>query len=166
METRFKKGHRGYRRDKTAARKTLADEVRDQLEEMVVVIEDGERRKIHNRTALLNGLMADVLHGDARAVDQLMQLTKHVESRRPSTAQREAFEKKKRAAAALLVEFVDKRAFAILSNTTPDDMIEIRDYVKRIIVEGVRNTMIELGDLYNKYTLDDAKSASEVSSSL
>jgi len=74
METRFKKGHVGRPRGKAVARKSLLDEVLDQLQEMVDVTDNGKRRKMRTQTFGAKRFVAGFMKGDAKARGQLIQL--------------------------------------------------------------------------------------------
>ena len=72
--TRFKPGQSGNPRGRPKRVPTLAELVQREAKRKIVVVEEGERRKVSKLDALAKRLMQEALKGNARATQQVIQL--------------------------------------------------------------------------------------------
>jgi hypothetical protein len=74
VHTRYRKGQSGNPRGRPAGAKNLSTLLTEALNEPVVVVEDGGRRKISKRQAMITQLVNQSVKGDLRAVKLLIDI--------------------------------------------------------------------------------------------
>ncbi len=72
--TRFKRGQSGNPRGRPKGSRNLKTELAEELQELISVREGGTRRTISKQRAMLKGLTAKAVQGDARAANLLLNL--------------------------------------------------------------------------------------------
>jgi hypothetical protein len=77
--TRFKKGQSGNPRGRPAGAKNLKTLLSDALNEMVVVTENGGRRKVTKRRAIITQLVNRSATADFRAIKILLDIVRDIE---------------------------------------------------------------------------------------
>ena len=86
--TRFKKGQSGNPRGRPSGSKNLATLLSEALNEPVIVTENGRRRKISKREAIIKQLVNQSANGDWRAAKFLLDIVQDIERRtEPETAE-------------------------------------------------------------------------------
>jgi hypothetical protein len=86
--TQFKKGQSGNPRGRPSGSKNLATLVSEALNEPVVVVENGGRRKITKREAIIKQLVNRSTKADWRAIKILLDIVREIEGRvEPEAAQ-------------------------------------------------------------------------------
>ena len=86
--TQFKKGQSGNPRGRPSRSKNLATLVSVALNEPVIVVENGGRRKITKREAIIKQLVNRSTKADWRAIKILLDIVREIESRvEPETAE-------------------------------------------------------------------------------
>ena len=78
--TRFKKGQSGNPRGKVKGRKNYRAELLEELNEKVIVSENGRPRKLSKQTLVIKRMVADAVNGDARAREQLLRLIGQIDA--------------------------------------------------------------------------------------
>ena len=78
--TQFAKGQSGNPRGRPLASKSLATLVSEALNERVIVAEDGGRRKISKREAIIKQLVNRSAKADLRAIKILLDIVREIES--------------------------------------------------------------------------------------
>src|ERR1051325_3804945 len=81
QQSRFRKGQSGNRRGRPRGSRNLATLVHQALEEKVVVTEDGRRRKISKRQAIVAQLVNRSAQADLKATQILLGLIQEIERR-------------------------------------------------------------------------------------
>ena len=81
--TQFAKGQSGNPRGRPSGSKNLATLVSEALNEMVIVTEDGGRRKITKREAIFKQLVNRSAKADWRAIKILLDILREIESKTP-----------------------------------------------------------------------------------
>ena len=85
--TRFKKGQSGNPRGRSCGSKNLSTLLSEALNEPVIVAENGGRRKISKRQAIIEQLVNQSAKGDWRAAKLLLDILQDIERRtEPETA--------------------------------------------------------------------------------
>jgi hypothetical protein len=84
--TRFKKGQSGNPRGRPSGSKNLATVLSEALNELVIVAENGGRRKITKRQAIITQLVNQSAKADWRATKILLDILQAIESRSEPTA--------------------------------------------------------------------------------
>jgi hypothetical protein len=79
--TRFQKGHSGNPRGRPSGSKNLSSLLSDALNETVVVTENGGRRRVSKRQAIITQLVNRSATADFRAVKILLDLLRTIETR-------------------------------------------------------------------------------------
>jgi hypothetical protein len=88
--TRFKKGQSGNPRGRRSGSKNLSTLLSEALNEPVIVTENGRRRKVSKREAIIKQLVNQSANGDWRAVKLLLDIVQDIERRtEPVTAEDE-----------------------------------------------------------------------------
>ena len=88
--TRFKKGQSGNPRGRPSGSKNLSTLLSEALNEPVIVTENGRRRKVSKREAIIKQLVNQSANGDWRAVKLLLDIVQDIERRtEPVTAEDE-----------------------------------------------------------------------------
>ena len=82
--TRFKKGQSGNPRGRPSGSKNLATVLSEALNELVIVAENGGRRKITKRQAIITQLVNQSAKADWRATKILLDILQAIESRSES----------------------------------------------------------------------------------
>jgi len=86
--TRFKKGQSGNPRGRPSGSKNLSTLLSEALNEPVIVTENGRRRKISKRQAIIKQLVNQSAKGDWRAAKFLLDIVQDIERRtEPETAE-------------------------------------------------------------------------------
>ena len=86
--TRFKPGRSGNPRGRPSGSKNLATVLSDALNELVIVAEDGRRRKITKRQAIIKQLVNRSAKADLRATKILIDIIQDIERRtEPASAE-------------------------------------------------------------------------------
>jgi len=88
--TRFKKGQSGNPRGRPSGAKNLSTLLSEALNELVIVAENGRRRRITKRKAIIMQLVNQAAKGDWRRAKLLVDIEHDIERRRDS-APAEAF---------------------------------------------------------------------------
>jgi hypothetical protein len=81
QRTRFQKGQSGNPRGRPAGSKNLATILTDALDEKVTVTEDGRRRRIPKREAMITQLVNRAAQADLKALQILLGLIRDAEAR-------------------------------------------------------------------------------------
>ena len=84
--TRFKNGRSGNPRGRLSGSKNLHTLLRDALNEPIMVTENGERRKITKREAIIKQLVNQSAIADWRAVKILLDLLREIEGQAEPTS--------------------------------------------------------------------------------
>jgi Family of unknown function (DUF5681) len=79
--TRFKKGQSGNPKGRPGGAKNLSTLLTDALNELVIVAENGRRRKISKRLAIIKQLVNHAAKGDWRAAKLLFDILYEIERR-------------------------------------------------------------------------------------
>jgi len=77
--TRFKKGQSGNPRGRSSGSKNLSTLLSEALNEPVIVTENGRRRKVSKREAIIKQLVNQSANGDWRAVKMLLEILRDIE---------------------------------------------------------------------------------------
>jgi len=77
--TRFKKGQSGNPRGRSSGSKNLSTLLSEALNEPVTVTENGRRRKVSKREAIIKQLVNQSANGDWRAVKMLLEILRDIE---------------------------------------------------------------------------------------
>jgi hypothetical protein len=86
--SQFKRGQSGHPRGRPAGSKNLATLVNGALNEPVIVVENGGRRKISKREAIIRQLVNRSAKADWRAIKILLDIVRELEGRiEPETAE-------------------------------------------------------------------------------
>jgi Family of unknown function (DUF5681) len=89
--TRFKSGQSGNPRGRPAGAKNLSTLLTEALNEPVVIAEDGGRRKISKRQAIIKQLVNRSAKGDWRAVKLLLDILQDIEGRTEPQTEENSF---------------------------------------------------------------------------
>ena len=84
--TRFKKGQSGNPRGRPSGSKNLSTLLSEALNEPVTVTENGRRRKVSKREAIIKQLVNQSANGDWRAVKLLLDIVHDIERRADAAA--------------------------------------------------------------------------------
>ena len=90
-ETRFVKGRSGNPRGRPPGAKSFSALLSDKLNEPVIVAENGGRRKISKRQAIIKQLVNQSAKGDWRAAKILLDILQHIERRAEPESAEDAF---------------------------------------------------------------------------
>src|SRR5438874_13478511 len=90
--TRFKKGQSGNPRGRPSGSKNLATVLSEALNELVIVAENGGRRKITKRQAIITQLVNQSAKADWRATKILLDILQAIEARPEPIATENAFD--------------------------------------------------------------------------
>ena len=85
--TRFKKGHSGNRQGRPRGVKNLATLLGAALDEKVIVTENGRRRKITKREAIITQLVNRSTQADLKATQILLGMMQEIERRTDGSAE-------------------------------------------------------------------------------
>ena len=85
-ETRFAKGQSGNPRGRPSGAKNLATLLREALNEPVIVTENGGRRKVSKRQAIITQLVNRSATADFRAIKILLDIVRDIERQTEPTA--------------------------------------------------------------------------------
>jgi hypothetical protein len=85
-QTRFEKGHSGNPKGRTAGAKNLSTLLSEALNERVVVTQNGRRRKITKRKAIVTQLVNRSASADLPALKLVFDMVRHTENRMDSAA--------------------------------------------------------------------------------
>ena len=77
--TRFKKGQSGNPRGRPSGSKNLSTLLTEALNELVIVTENGRRRKVSKRETIIKQLVNQSANGDWRAVKMLLEILRDIE---------------------------------------------------------------------------------------
>ncbi len=91
-QTRFEKGQSGNPRGRPGGSKNLSTLLREALNELVVVAENGGRRKITKRQAIITQLVNQSAKADWRATKILLDILQGIEARTDPGATEAAFD--------------------------------------------------------------------------
>jgi hypothetical protein len=89
--TRFEKGHSGNPKGRPSGAKNLSTLLNEALNECVIVAEDGGRRKITKREAIVRQIIDRSTTADLRAVKILLDVLRDTESRTQPAAPETTF---------------------------------------------------------------------------
>jgi Family of unknown function (DUF5681) len=89
--TRFKRGQSGNPRGRPPGAKNLSTLLTEALNEPVVIAENGGRRKISKREAIIKQLVNQSAKGDWRAVKLLLDILQDIERRTEPQAEESSF---------------------------------------------------------------------------
>jgi vacuolar-type H+-ATPase catalytic subunit A/Vma1 len=81
LHTRFRRGQSGNPRGRPAESRNLATLVNEALNEPVLVVENGGRRKISKREAIIKQLVNRSAKADWRAIKTLLDIVREIEGR-------------------------------------------------------------------------------------
>jgi hypothetical protein len=81
VHTRFKSGKSGNPRGRPRASKNLSTLLNEALNESVAVVENGRRRKISKRQAIIAQLVNQSAKADLRAIKILLDIQQQIEAR-------------------------------------------------------------------------------------
>ena len=90
--TRFKKGQSGNPRGRPSGSKNLSTLLSEALNELVVVAENGGRRKISKRQAIITQLVNQSAKADWRAMKLLLDMLQAIEARTEPIAAQTSFD--------------------------------------------------------------------------
>ena len=79
LHTRFKKGHSGHRRARPAVAESLAAVLLEALGKKIVVAENGRRRRVTKREAVIAQLVDKSATADLRATKLLLDILRDIE---------------------------------------------------------------------------------------
>ncbi|MGC1890316.1 MAG: DUF5681 domain-containing protein [Stellaceae bacterium] len=85
-ETRFAKGQSGNPRGRPSGAKNFATLLREALNEPVIITENGGRRKVSKRQAIITQLVNRSATADFRAIKILLDIVRDIERQTESTA--------------------------------------------------------------------------------
>jgi Family of unknown function (DUF5681) len=85
-DTRFKKGQSGNPRGRPSGAKNLSTLLSEALNELVIVAENGRRRKITKRQAIITQLVNRAAKGDSRDTKLLLDILQDLERRMDSAS--------------------------------------------------------------------------------
>jgi Family of unknown function (DUF5681) len=109
--SRFKRGQSGNPRGRPSGSKNLATLLTEALNEPVVIAEDGGRRKISKREAMIKQLVNKSAKGDWRAVKILLEVLQEIEGRTgPETAESSFGPADEKVLAQLKASLLDKKS--------------------------------------------------------
>jgi hypothetical protein len=91
LHSRFKRGQSGNPRGRPPGAKTLSTLLTEALNEPVVIAEDGGRRKISKRQAIIKQLVNRSAKGDWRAVKLLLDILRDIEGRTEPQTEENSF---------------------------------------------------------------------------
>jgi hypothetical protein len=91
LHSRFKRGQSGNPRGRPPGAKTLSTLLTETLNEPVVIAEDGGRRKISKRQAIIKQLVNRSAKGDWRAVKLLLDILQDIEGRTEPQTEENSF---------------------------------------------------------------------------
>jgi hypothetical protein len=89
--TQFAKGQSGNPRGRPSGSKNLATLVSEALNEMVIVAEDGGRRKISKCKAIVTQIVNKAAKADLRAIKILLEILREIESKIPPETAESSF---------------------------------------------------------------------------
>lgn len=87
--TQFKPGQSGNPKGRPKGLKNLSTDLKDELEEKIVVTEGGKTLELTKQRAMLKTLMAKALKGDTKAANSLITLTLGIEQSESSRSGQE-----------------------------------------------------------------------------
>jgi hypothetical protein len=91
LHSRFERGQSGNPRGRPSGAKNLATLLTEALNETVVIAEDGGRRKISKRQAIIKQLVNRSAKGDWRAIKLLLDILQDIESRTEPPTEESSF---------------------------------------------------------------------------
>jgi hypothetical protein len=89
--TQFAKGQSGNPRGRPSGSKNLVTLLREALNEMVIVTEDGGRRQISKCEAIIKQLVNKAAKADWRAIKLLLEILRQIESKTPPETAESSF---------------------------------------------------------------------------
>ena len=84
--TRFRKGQSGNPRGRPSGAKSLSTMLREELNQRVIVVENGRRRKITKRQAIITQLVNRAAKGDWRGAKLILDIEQDIERRTDAAA--------------------------------------------------------------------------------
>lgn len=91
VETRFKRGQSGNPRGRPPGAKNLASLLNEALNELVLVAENGERKRISKRKAAFKQLVNEAAKGNWRALKLLIDILQDIERRTEPQTEESSF---------------------------------------------------------------------------
>jgi hypothetical protein len=91
LETRFKRGQSGNPKGRPRGAKNLASLLNEALNELVLVAEDGGRKRISKRKAAFKQLVNEAAKGNWRALKLLVDILQDIERRTEPQTEESAF---------------------------------------------------------------------------
>ena len=91
LHTRFQKGRSGNPKGRPRGRKNMSTLLNDALNGSVSVVENGRRKKITKREAIITQLVNKSASADLRATQMVLEMLRDVEARADSGAEPAAF---------------------------------------------------------------------------
>jgi Family of unknown function (DUF5681) len=111
LHTRFKKGQSGNPRGRPPGAKNLSTLLTEALNEPVVIAENGGRKRISKREAMIKQLVNKSAKGDWRAVKILLEIWQEIEGRtEPETAESSFGPADEKVLAQLKASLLDKKS--------------------------------------------------------
>ena len=84
--TRFRKGQSGNPRGRPSGAKSLSTMLREELNQRVIVVENGRRRKITKRQAIITQIVNHAAKGDWRGAKLILDIEQDIERRTDAAA--------------------------------------------------------------------------------
>jgi hypothetical protein len=72
--SQFKSGESGNTKGRPKGTKNLKTELEEELQEKILITEDGKRKKVSKRRAMIKSLMVKALQGDTKAANTIISM--------------------------------------------------------------------------------------------
>ena len=90
--TRFQRGHSGNPKGRPKGRRNLATDLTAELNQQILVQQDGGPRRVTKQRALIHTLLLQALHGDIRATAALLSLYHRIVTEPPDESEQDIHE--------------------------------------------------------------------------